>query len=245
MVKVIFGIHAVEAVINSNYQSFNSAFIIKNQNNRLYLIYQRLKKLGINVKLVDSYILDKKSDGGIHQGIVAIITNNYKYDEKFLSLLLKNRNKPFLLILDNITDPHNLGACMRSADAAGVHAIIVPKNRSSSLTATVQKVASGAAENIPLIRVTNLVRTLKLLQEHNILVIGTTIEEEHNIYRKKITLPIALIMGSENKGMRRLTRKNCNEFISIPMLGSVSSLNVSVATGICLFEILRQQNLDV
>ena len=146
-----------------------------------------------------------------------------------------------LLVLDGITDPHNLGACLRSADAAGVHAVIVPKDRSAQLNATAKKVACGAAESVPLIRVTNLARTMRMLQEENIWIVGTAGEADHTLYQSKMTGRLALVMGAEGEGMRRLTREHCDELISIPMAGSVSSLNVSVATGICLFEAVRQR----
>ncbi|MGQ7192062.1 23S rRNA (guanosine(2251)-2'-O)-methyltransferase RlmB, partial [Escherichia sp. HC-TM1] len=141
-----------------------------------------------------------------------------------------------------VTDPHNLGACLRSADAAGVHAVIVPKDRSAQLNATAKKVACGAAESVPLIRVTNLARTMRMLQEENIWIVGTAGEADHTLYQSKMTGRLALVMGAEGEGMRRLTREHCDELISIPMAGSVSSLNVSVATGICLFEAVRQRS---
>ena len=141
-----------------------------------------------------------------------------------------------------MTDPHNLGACLRTADAAGVDAVIVPKDKSAQLTSTARKVACGAAETVPLIRVTNLARTMRELQEnHNIWIVGTAGEADAGIYESKLTGAIALVMGAEGDGMRRLTREHCDQLISIPMAGSVSSLNVSVATGVCLFEIVRQK----
>lgn len=164
-----------------------------------------------------------------------------QYQENDLPDLLAQLDQPFLLILDGVTDPHNLGACLRSADAAGVHAVIVPKDRSAQLNATA-KVACGAAENVPLIRVTNLARTMRLLQEENVWIVGTAGEADHTLFQSKMTGPMALVMGAEGEGMRRLTREHCDELISIPMAGSVSSLNVSVATGICLFEAVRQRS---
>ena len=141
-----------------------------------------------------------------------------------------------------MTDPHNLGACLRTADAAGVDAVIVPKDKSAQLTSTARKVACGAAETVPLIRVTNLARTMRELQEnHNVWIVGTAGEADASIYEAKLTGAIALVMGAEGDGMRRLTREHCDQLISIPMAGSVSSLNVSVATGVCLFEIVRQK----
>lgn len=146
-----------------------------------------------------------------------------------------------MLILDGITDPHNLGACLRSAEAAGIDAVIVPKDKSAQLNATAKKVACGAAESVPLIRVTNLARTLRQLQQQHIWIVGTAGEANHTLYESKLTGAIALVMGAEGEGMRRLTREHCDELISIPMAGVVSSLNVSVATGVCLFEAVRQR----
>ncbi len=146
-----------------------------------------------------------------------------------------------LLVLDGVTDPHNLGACLRNADAAGAVAVIVPKDRSAQLNATASKVACGAAEVMPLVRVTNLARSLRALQDKGVWVVGTAGEATHDIYHSKLTGPLAIVMGAEGEGMRRLTRETCDDLIKIPMAGSVSSLNVSVATGICLFEAVRQR----
>ena len=143
-----------------------------------------------------------------------------------------------------MTDPHNIGACLRTADAAGAHAVVVPKDKSGGLTATARKVACGAAEVVPFIQVTNLSRTLKHIQQKGVWVIGTAGEAEQLIYDCKLTGPMALVMGAEGKGMRRLTREHCDELVKLPMAGSVSSLNVSVATGICLYEIVRQRTAN-
>jgi 23S rRNA (guanosine2251-2'-O)-methyltransferase len=148
---------------------------------------------------------------------------------------------PLLLILDGVTDPHNLGACLRTADAAGVDAVIAPKDNSAPLNATVRKVACGAAEVVPYIQVTNLARTMKDIQGRGIWITGTAGEAEQSVYQANLTGPVALVMGAEGKGMRRLTRENCDYLINLPMAGSVSSLNVSVATGVCLFEAVRQR----
>lgn len=163
-----------------------------------------------------------------------------QYQENDLPGLLESVETPFLLVLDGVTDPHNLGACLRSADAAGVHAVIVPRDRSAQLNATAKKVACGAAERAADPR-DQLARTLRLLQEMNVWVVGTAGEADHTLYQSKMTGPMALVMGAEGEGMRRLTREHCDELISIPMAGTVSSLNVSVATGICLFEAVRQR----
>ena len=163
-------------------------------------------------------------------------------NENDLDAILTVKQNPLLLVLDGVTDPHNLGACLRSAEAAGVDAVIVPKDKSAQLTSIARKVACGAAERVPLIRVTNLSRSLRDLQQnYNIWVVGTAGEAAETIYQTKLTGPLALVMGAEGEGMRRLTREHCDQLISIPMVGSVSSLNVSVATGVCLFEIVRQR----
>jgi 23S rRNA (guanosine2251-2'-O)-methyltransferase len=145
------------------------------------------------------------------------------------------------LILDGVTDPHNLGACLRNADAAGVQAIIVPKDNAAQITPTVRKVAVGAVESIPLVQVTNLARTMKHLQQKGVWIIGTAGETDTCLYDVKLTGSLALVMGAEGKGMRRLTREHCDQLVKLPMAGMVSSLNVSVATGICLFEMVRQR----
>ncbi len=168
-----------------------------------------------------------------------------KFDEQDLWSILASHQQPFLLVLDGVTDPHNLGACLRNADAAGAHALIVPRDKSVSLNATARKVACGAAEFVPFIQVTNLARTLRELQEKGVWVVGAAGEADHDLYHSKLTGPLALVMGAEGSGMRRLTREHCDELVSIPMGGSVSSLNVSVATGIFLFEAVRQrQSVD-
>jgi 23S rRNA (guanosine2251-2'-O)-methyltransferase len=148
---------------------------------------------------------------------------------------------PLLLLLDGVTDPHNLGACLRVADGAGAHAVIAPKDRAVGLNATAAKVASGAADNVPYITVTNLARAMRELQEHDIWLTGTTDDAESTIYDVDYTGGVAFVMGSEGEGMRRLTRENCDRLVSVPMLGSVESLNVSVASGICLYEARRQR----
>lgn len=243
MSEIIFGIHAVQALLERDPQRFQEVFILKGRDDRrLQPVVAALEAQGIVIQLAERKWLDSQVEGGVHQGIVARVKPGRQYQEGDLPDLLQSLEKPFLLVLDGVTDPHNLGACLRSADAAGVHAIIVPKDRSAPLNATAKKVASGAAENVPLIRVTNLARTLRLLQEYNIWVVGTAGEADHTVFQSKMTGPMALVMGAEGEGMRRLTREHCDELISIPMAGSVSSLNVSVATGVCLFEAVRKRN---
>ncbi|MZH98326.1 23S rRNA (guanosine(2251)-2'-O)-methyltransferase RlmB [Dickeya dianthicola] len=242
MSEIIYGIHAVKALLEQDPQRFLDVFTLKGrEDRRLQPLIAELEANGIAVQVANRQWLDDKVEGAVHQGIVARVKEGRQYQENDLPGLLASLDTPFLLVLDGVTDPHNLGACLRSADAAGVHAVIVPRDRSAQLNATAKKVACGAAETVPLIRVTNLARTLRFLQEQNVWVVGTAGEADHTLYQSKLTGPLALVMGAEGEGMRRLTREHCDELISIPMAGSVSSLNVSVATGICLFEAVRQR----
>ncbi|ATO34513.1 23S rRNA (guanosine-2'-O-)-methyltransferase RlmB [Dickeya dianthicola] len=242
MSEIIYGIHAVKALLEQDPQRFLDVFTLKGrEDRRLQPLIAELEANGIAVQVANRQWLDDKVEGAVHQGIVARVKEGRQYQENDLPGLLASLDTPFLLVLDGVTDPHNLGACLRSADAAGVHAVIVPRDRSAQLNATAKKVACGAAETVALIRVTNLARTLRFLQEQNVWVVGTAGEADHTLYQSKLTGPLALVMGAEGEGMRRLTREHCDELISIPMAGSVSSLNVSVATGICLFEAVRQR----
>ncbi|MCY1219179.1 23S rRNA (guanosine-2'-O-)-methyltransferase RlmB [compost metagenome] len=189
----------------------------------------------------DRHELDEWAEG-VHQGVVAEVSPSQVWGENLLDELLERTpGAPLLLALDGVTDPHNLGACLRTADAAGVLAVIVPKDKSATLNATVRKVACGAAEVMPLVAVTNLSRTLEKLQKKGLWVVGTAGEAEQEVYEQDMTGPIVLVMGAEGKGMRRLTREHCDYLVKLPMAGSVSSLNVSVATGVCLFEAVRQR----
>ncbi len=242
MIEMIYGIHTVSALLEQDPQRFLVVFIIKGRNDyRLQKLINNIEETGISIQVVNRKWLDNQVNCAVHQGIIAKVRTGIDTQEDDLPALLKSIDMPFLLLLDGVTDPHNLGACLRSAYASGVHAVIVPRNRAVQLNATVKKVACGAAEKIPLICVTNLARTLRLLQEMSIWVIGTSIKANHTLYQSKITGPIALVMGSENKGIRHLTYEYCDELISIPMASINASLNVSVATGVCLFEVVRQR----
>ncbi|MGL9769596.1 MAG: 23S rRNA (guanosine(2251)-2'-O)-methyltransferase RlmB [Sodalis sp. (in: enterobacteria)] len=242
MSEIIYGIHAVQALLEYNSQRFLDVYLLKGRDDRRFqLLVQKLENAGIVIQMVSRHWLDKKAKGAVHQGIIARVQVEKEYQENDLPAILMQYISPLLLVLDGVTDPHNLGACLRCSDAAGVHVVIVPRDRTAPFNATAKKVASGAAKSVPLIRVTNLVRTLRLLQEHNIWVVGTVCEAKQHLYQSKLTKPLALVMGAEGKGIRRLTRKHCNELIRIPMAGTVSSLNVSVAAGVCLFEIIRQR----
>ncbi len=244
--ELVFGIHAVSALIKRAPERFIELWFLKGrEDERLLPIMNLAKKYGVSMQYMNRKALDDKSGGEQHQGIIAKVKPGKVFTENDLSDIVdatRNKNEqPFLLILDGVTDPHNLGACLRNADAAGVQAIVVPKDNAARITSTVRKVAVGAAESIPLVQVTNLARTMKALQEQGIWIIGTAGEATQSLYDCKLTGPMALVMGAEGKGMRRLTRETCDELVKLPMAGSVSSLNVSVASGICLFEIVRQR----
>jgi len=199
---------------------------------------------GISVNALDRNKLDQLANNEQHQGIVAKCRLSKRFTENDLNYLLDQiTESPFLLILDEVQDPHNLGACLRTANGAGVHIVIAPQDRSAGLTPVARKVACGAAEETPFIQVTNLARTLRQLKERGIWLYGAADEAQNNIYQTDLKGPIALVLGSEGKGLRRLTREHCDYLISIPMLGAVSSLNVSVATGVCLYEAVRQRSL--
>lgn len=240
--EIIYGIHAVTALLERDPARFKEVYVLKGrEDRRLTPVIHELEAQGILVQVANRQWLDSQTEGAVHQGIIAKVKPGRQYQEQDLPDLLASVDTPFLLVLDGVTDPHNLGACLRSADAAGVHAVIVPKDRSAQLNATAKKVACGAAESVPLIKVTNLARTLRSLKEENVWIVGTAGEADHTLYQSKLTGPMALVMGAEGEGMRRLTREHCDELISIPMAGTVSSLNVSVATGVCLFEAMRQR----
>ncbi|MDV5172083.1 23S rRNA (guanosine(2251)-2'-O)-methyltransferase RlmB [Photobacterium rosenbergii] len=240
--NMIFGIHAVKAVLAADPSRFIEVFVLKGrEDDRLLPVINELQMLGITIQQAGRKALDDKANGASHQGIIARVRPGKQYNENDLDDVLAGKENPLLLVLDGVTDPHNLGACLRNADAAGAVAVIVPKDRSAQLNATASKVACGAAEVVPLIRVTNLARTLRALQDKGVWVVGTAGEATHDLYQSKLTGPLAIVMGAEGEGMRRLTRETCDDLIKIPMAGSVSSLNVSVATGICLFEAVRQR----
>ncbi len=241
--QFIFGWHAVEALLKNQPDRITQLMLQAARHDKKTETLQSLaKKHCIDVDVVDKQTLDRLTQEATHQGVVAICQPAKPYSEADLSLLLQNLDvPPFLLILDGVQDPHNLGACFRSADAAGVHAIIAPKDKSVGLTPVVSKVASGAAEIIPFVQVTNLVRTVEELKEQGIWIYGAAGEAEKTLYETDLSGPLAIVMGAEGSGLRRLTREHCDGLIKIPLFGSVESLNVSVATGIFLFEATRQR----
>jgi|TARA_Y100000815_G_scaffold30004_1_gene24987 23S rRNA (guanosine2251-2'-O)-methyltransferase len=240
--EFVFGWHAVEAVLKREPERLQQVWIqTGRQDKRVKSITDTLDSLGVRWKVVHRRELDERVSG-VHQGIVAAVSESREWTEDDLLAQLAGSDKPpFLLVLDGVTDPHNLGACMRTADAVGVQAVIVPKDKSASLTPVARKVACGAAETVPFVRVTNLARFLRSLQDQGVWLIGTAGEAKATLYQADFKGPVALVMGAEGKGMRRLTREHCDQLINIPMLGHVDSLNVSVATGVCLYEALRQR----
>jgi 23S rRNA (guanosine2251-2'-O)-methyltransferase len=212
----------------------------------------KVNEAGVRLIEADGMRLSKLCGGHGHQGVAArvhSIEQVHSLDELLenlessqLALPLDQRVNPLILVLDGVTDPHNLGACLRVADGAGVHAVIAPKDHAAGINATVAKVASGAAETVPYFMVTNLARTLGELKERNIWIIGTSDTATQTLYQADLTGPVALVLGAEGAGMRQLTSKTCDQLVSIPMRGAVESLNVSVASGVCLYEALRQRS---
>jgi len=240
----VFGLHAVESLVRSEPDSVLSIQVQEGrEDKRLSKLLNLVQQKNLKLEHVPRKTLDTLVSGR-HQGVVAVIKAETEKTEGDLEDILQGLSvPPFLLILDSVTDPHNLGACLRSADAAGVHAVIVPKDKSAPLNSVARKVACGAAEHVPVIRVTNLARTMKWLQNYGVWITGAAGEAESVIYQTDFKGSMALAMGAEGSGLRRLTREHCDQLTKIPMVGSVSSLNVSVATGICLFEALRQRTL--
>jgi 23S rRNA (guanosine2251-2'-O)-methyltransferase len=238
---MIFGFHAVTARLRHDASSVEEIYIDAGRHDRRMQELLRAAE-GAKVRIIQAD--DKRLDGMVgtrrHQGVVAK-AGELSLARNLDELLDMIEGPPLLLILDGVTDPHNLGACLRVADGAGAHAVIAPKDRAVGLNATAAKVASGAADTVPYITVTNLARTLRELKERDIWLIGTTDDAEQTIYQADYSGPAALVMGSEGEGMRRLTRETCDVLVSIPMFGSVESLNVSVASGVALFEARRQR----
>lgn len=238
----VFGWHAVDAVLKKEPERLQQVWIqTGRQDKRVKSVTDSLDQLGVRWQVVHRRELDERV-AGVHQGVVAAVAESREWSEDDLFAQLAGSGKPpFLLVLDGVTDPHNLGACLRTADAVGIQAVIVPKDKSATLTPVARKVACGAAETVPFVRVTNLARCLRALQDLGVWLIGTAGEAEATLYQADFKGPVALVMGAEGKGMRRLTREHCDQLINIPMLGHVDSLNVSVATGVCLYEALRQR----
>jgi 23S rRNA (guanosine2251-2'-O)-methyltransferase len=240
--KVLFGFHAVGVRIKTAPASVVEVYADPSRKDaRMRQFLTRVQEAGVRVIEADSLRIAKLAGSHGHQGVAARVTpieQKHSLDDLLDSL----EQPPLLLVLDGVTDPHNLGACLRVADGAGAHAVIAPKDHAVGVNATVAKVASGAAETIPYFMVTNLARTLGELKERNIWCVGTADDAPKTLYQADFKGPVALVLGAEGGGLRQLTRKTCDELVSIPMHGAVESLNVSVASGVCLYEALRQRS---
>lgn len=237
--EIIYGIHAVESALRHHPETVLNLWIIPGKRDRrMAALIDTAKQCGISVEPMSADKMKKKCDDGSHQGVVASLRANKGKKIELEDVL--DKSDLLLLILDEVQDPHNIGACLRTADAAAVDAVVVSKNRSPGLTAVVRKVASGAAETVPFVQVSNLARAMQQMRDAGVWIVGTSDDAEQTIFQSNAGQRMALVMGSEGKGMRRLTREHCDELVSIPMRGSVESLNVSVATGVCLYELRRQ-----
>ena len=249
MTDTVFGYHSVESLIRSEPRRVSALHVqAGRQDKRMHALCELCRNQGVSVLPCAKAELDALVTGR-HQGVVAVLDSRVggeaggMISEADLTEHLSHVAAPLILILDGVTDPHNLGACLRSADAADVTAVVFPKDKSADVTDVARKVASGAAETVPWVRVTNLARTIESLKQAGVWVIGTDGDAEETLYEQDMNGPCALVLGSEGAGMRRLTRDLCDFVVKLPMAGSVSSLNVSVAAGICLFEAVRQRGL--
>ena len=240
--QVLAGFHAVVARMRHAPDSIKDIYVeASRRDKRMQSLIEQAERAGCKVHPVLTERLDGLARGTRHQGVVALA------DERQLAVDIDDvldviEEPPFLLILDGVTDPHNLGACLRSADAAGVHAVIAPRDRAVGLNATVQRVACGAADTVPYLMVTNLARTMRALKDRGVWLVGTDDQAESSMHQVDARQPMAWVMGAEGEGMRRLTRETCDQLVNIPMRGSVESLNVSVASAVCLFETVRQRH---
>jgi 23S rRNA (guanosine2251-2'-O)-methyltransferase len=240
----IYGLHAVRALLERRPDSVVTAKILADASGPLEELARELGKRRVTVERVRRADLDRLSDGGSHQGVLVEVRGAVEMSlGDFEDLVVQRGRALRLLVLDGVEDPRNLGACMRTADAAGIHAVVIPKDRSAPLTAVAIKAATGAAETVPVVRAPNLARTLAWLKQAGVWVVGADSDAPQSLYAAKLAPPVALVLGGEGRGLRRLTRDTCDELVGIPMAGAVQSLNVSVAAGIVLFELLRQSPL--
>jgi 23S rRNA (guanosine2251-2'-O)-methyltransferase len=239
--KVLFGFHAVGVRLKTAPQSIIEIYVDPTRRDaRMRQFLERINEAGARVIEADGIRLAKLAGSHGHQGVAARV-QSLPAAHSLDDLLDQIQGPPLLLVLDGVTDPHNLGACLRVADGAGAHAVIAPKDHAAGINATVAKVASGAAETVPYFMVTNLARTMGELKERSIWCIGAADDAPKTLYQADFKGPVALVLGAEGAGMRQLTRKTCDELVAIPMRGAVESLNVSVASGVCLYEALRQR----
>lgn len=243
----IFGIHSVQAALDYSAATIVKAWADANrQDKRLQRLIADIRALGITLEKADRKKLDDLAGGYNHQGIVVELPlPALRSEEQFKQAVMVQTERPFFLILDQVQDPHNLGACLRSADAAGVQGVVITKDNAAGITPTVCKVASGAAETVPVYQVTNLARTLRWLKKQNIWILGAAGEARDSVYQTDLTMPLAIVIGAEGKGLRRLTREACDILVKLPMAGQVQSLNLSVAAGVMLYETVRQRAKQV
>ena len=242
--EIIYGIHAVRHALSRSPETVLELWVQggKEQSQEIKNILSNAVAADISIQHVSRDAIEKLSAGAVHQGIVIKRKVKQTAISDLKSLLDSlQHSSPLLLVLDGIQDPHNLGACLRTANAAGADAVLIPKDRAVSLTAAVHKIASGAAEHTPVITVTNLARALDQIKQHGIWCFGLAGDAEEQIFSADLTVPLALVLGAEGKGLRENTRKHCDKLVRIPMLGQVESLNVSVATAVCLYEAVRQR----
>jgi 23S rRNA (guanosine2251-2'-O)-methyltransferase len=239
---LVYGLHAVRAVIDRAPERLLELWMAEpRQDARARDLKERAQAAGLKVQMVGPQSLAKLAGDVAHQGVVAALRSLKPWDEDMLIASLNEVPDALLLVLDGVTDPHNLGACLRTADAAGARAVMLPKDRSAGVDAVARKVAAGAAEFVPVVPVTNLARALARLKQSGIWIVGTDGEAPQPLYAADLNRPLALVLGAEGEGMRRLTRDSCDFLVRIPMAGQVESLNVSVAAGIALFEAGRQR----
>ena len=243
--KVLFGFHAVTVRLKTAPGSVTEVHVDATRRDaRMRQFVERVQAAGVKLIDSDDARLARLAGSGRHQGVVARVTplkTSHSLDDVLDAVEDEGRGPALVLVLDGVTDPHNLGACLRTADGAGAHAVVAPKDHAVGLNATVAKVASGAAETVPYLMVTNLARTLGELQDRGVRVIGTSDDAPRTLFEADLTGPVALVLGAEGAGMRQLTRKTCDELVRVPMQGAVESLNVSVASAVCLYEALRQR----
>jgi 23S rRNA (guanosine2251-2'-O)-methyltransferase len=239
--RQIYGLHAVRAVLDRRPETLVTAKLLHDASGKLGELARALAARGVVIERLGRAELDRLAEGGVHQGVIVEVMAEPEFSIGDFEDLVVGRGRALrLLVLDGVEDPRNLGACLRTADAAGIDAVVVPKDRSAKLTAAAVKSSTGAAETVPVYRAPNLARTLGWLKEAQVWVVGADGEAPQSLYDARLAPPIAVVLGGEGRGMRRLTRDLCDECVRIPMHGSVGSLNVSVATGILLFELLRQ-----
>ncbi|MBS3954866.1 MAG: 23S rRNA (guanosine(2251)-2'-O)-methyltransferase RlmB [Methylomicrobium sp.] len=239
----IYGLHSAQAALDYSAENILQVWVDSHrQDKRLSEIIKQLGDLGLNTEKADRKKLDRLAGGTNHQGIVIEIEMPAaKSEDELKSDLLNISTLPLFLVLDNVQDPHNLGACLRTADATGVNGVIITKDNATGITPTVCKVASGAAETVPVYQITNLARTLRWLKDQGLWILGAAGDGDQTIYQADLKVPMALVIGAEGKGLRRLTREECDMLVKLPMLGKIESLNLSVATGVFLYEVVRQR----